>query len=266
MIDEEWASFFQQNPPRRINITLYGVNNETYEKLCHYKEGFDKTIKAIKLWKKHGIDVRLGSSVTNKNKEDLETFFEIRKELEIFAIADTYMVSATREREREFSYETRMSPEEAAQYRMIALKETIGEENFPEYLFRKIFEVEHIMPEDTPGTVTCYAGNCSFAVSWLGEMHPCVTMTIPVANVFEMGFKKAWKHIAEETKCIKTSLKCQKCNLRPICKNCAGNAFVETGAYDGTPDYLCRYAKENYRLMLLEAEKYKEVTENELDY
>ena len=29
LIDEDWADFFAQFPPRRINITLYGKDNET---------------------------------------------------------------------------------------------------------------------------------------------------------------------------------------------------------------------------------------------
>ena len=36
LIDEKWADFFQKNLPRRINITLYGGNEKTYQDLCHY--------------------------------------------------------------------------------------------------------------------------------------------------------------------------------------------------------------------------------------
>ena len=39
LINEEWAEFFAKNKPRRINITLYGSKNETYENLCHMKDG-----------------------------------------------------------------------------------------------------------------------------------------------------------------------------------------------------------------------------------
>lgn len=42
LVDEEWAEFFAEHPPRRINITLYGTDEETYEKLCHYPGGFEK--------------------------------------------------------------------------------------------------------------------------------------------------------------------------------------------------------------------------------
>lgn len=258
LIDETWAKFFAENPPRRINITLYGVNKETYRDLCHYEEGYNRTLNAIQLLRERSLDVRVGCSVTNRNKNDLERFFEICHELDVAPIADTYMVSATRERERRFNYDSRLSPEEAAKYRMFVLEKMYGKENFKTYVKQKLFEIDNILPEDEPGKVSCYAGNCSFAISWLGEMHPCVTMTSPVANVFELGFVNAWKSIENQTSCIRTSVRCQKCNLRTICKNCAGNALVETGDYNGTPEYLCRLAREQERLLRIEAEKLKE--------
>lgn len=45
LIDEEWADFFAENLPRRINITLYGSDDTAYETLCHYPGGFEKTRK-----------------------------------------------------------------------------------------------------------------------------------------------------------------------------------------------------------------------------
>lgn len=39
LIDEELADFFAKNKPRRINITLYGTDEETYINLCHYPKG-----------------------------------------------------------------------------------------------------------------------------------------------------------------------------------------------------------------------------------
>ena len=96
------------------------------------------------------------------------------------------------------------------------------------------------------------AGNCSFAVNWQGEMRPCVTLEEPSVPVFETGFEAAWKKMAKEAKLLKGSEKCSKCSLRPICKTCVASAWLETGAYDGVPEYLCRYARE-YRRLLCEA-------------
>ena len=56
MIDEDLAAFFGKYKPRRVNITLYGTDEETYERLCHYPGGYEKTIRGIRLLQEQGVD------------------------------------------------------------------------------------------------------------------------------------------------------------------------------------------------------------------
>ena len=35
-----------------------------------------------------------------------------------------------------------------------------------------------------------------------------------------------------------------------LCRTCAASALLETGRYDGTPDYMCRYTAHTFRLLL----------------
>ena len=43
--------------------------------------------------------------------------------------------------------------------------------------------------------------------------------------------------------------------MRHLCRTCAASALLETGSYDGVPDYMCRYAEESLRLLREEWEK-----------
>ena len=67
--------------------------------------------------------------------------------------------------------------------------------------------------------------------------------------MFERGFEAAWQEIREKAKGLHMNEKCGGCPLRPLCKVCPAAARLETGAYDGVPEYLCRNAKELYRLL-----------------
>ena len=96
------------------------------------------------------------------------------------------------------------------------------------------------------------AGNCSFAVNWQGEMRPCVTLEEPSVPVFETGFEDAWEKVSKESKAFRVNEKCIKCRLRPICKTCVASAWLESGAYDGVPEYLCRYAEAYQNLLYAE--------------
>ena len=71
----------------------------------------------------------------------------------------------------------------------------------------------------------------------------------PSVPVFDVGFETAWKYIVGEIEKIKLSSTCSQCRLRRICDVCAASALLETGRYDGVPEYMCRYTKETYRLL-----------------
>ena len=99
LIDEEWADFFAENKPRRINITLYGASNETYERLCHYPGGFDKAVNGIRLLQERNIDVKVNGSLAKANVEDRIKIIEIGESLDAPVRIDTYMYPSVRERD-----------------------------------------------------------------------------------------------------------------------------------------------------------------------
>lgn len=69
LINEEWADFFAKHKPRRINITLYGADDQAYGKLCHYPAGFQKTVNAIRMLRDREIDVKINGSITSKMRK-----------------------------------------------------------------------------------------------------------------------------------------------------------------------------------------------------
>ena len=260
LIDEDLAEFFGKHKPRRVNITLYGTDEETYANLCHYPGGYEKTLRGIRLLRENGVDVKVGGSLARANRDDLDKLLDIGEELGVPVRVDTYMMPATRERDLPYNLQARLDPEEAARARIHALKREMGPELFPAYVRQSIEKAEHPEPaEEKPGHMACMAGQCSFTINWQGQMRPCVVMSEPEVSVFEAGFEAAWKYIAEETWKILLNAKCSTCRVRYLCRTCAAGALLETGSYAGVPDYMCRYAKESLRLL---EEEEKEIQEN----
>lgn len=249
LIDEVWADFFGEYKPRRINITLYGADDQAYRELCHYPGGFNKVMHAVNLLKEREVDVKLSSSLTRANQKDMARIIDLGEELGIPVRVDTYMMPAVRERNRPYDEQSRLDPISAARIRIQALKQEMGKDLFEEYVRKIIFEVEHILPEEGPGRVHCLAGNCSFTINWQGFMRPCVVMSEPSVSVFEEGFSSAWEKTSAAVSEIRTSVKCNACRYRPICRTCCASALLEEGSYDAVPEYMCEYAKESYRLI-----------------
>lgn len=256
LIDEDLAEFFGKYKPRRVNITLYGTDEETYANLCHYPGGYEKTLRGIWLLREQGVDVKVGGSLALANRDDLDKLLDIGEELDIPVRVDTYMMPATRERDLPYNMQSRLNPEEAARARIRALKREMGPELFPQYVRQSVERADHPEPaEAKPGHMSCMAGQCSFTINWQGEMRPCVILTEPAISVFEVGFEAAWKYIVEETRKILLNEKCSTCHMRHLCRTCAASALLETGSYDGVPDYMCRYAGESLRILREEWEK-----------
>ena len=248
LLDEEWADFFGKYKPRRINITLYGSSDDAYEKLCHYPGGFSKTVDAIRLLRSREVDVKINGSVTKYNRDDMEAIYEIGRKLDVPVHMDTYMLPGIHERGLPFEEQSRLKPEDAAAAEICMRRSEMAPEDFRRYAKEILARTEQ---RDVvyPDRITCLAGSCSFAISWRGEMRPCVTFEEPAVSVFENGFEAAWQEISRKAKNLKISETCVRCPLRPACKTCAASACLETGRCDGVPEYLCRYAEESVRLL-----------------
>lgn len=256
LIDEKMAAFLGKYKPRRVNVTLYGTDDESYGKLCHYPDGFQKTIQGIRLLRKYGVDVKVGCSLAKANREDLDRILDIGEELDVPVRVDTYMMPATRERELPYKRQSRLDPEEAAAARVHALKREMGTELFAGYVKASVERADvPQMTSDQSRHIACMAGQCSFSVNWQGKLQPCVILDQPAADVFEMGFQSAWEHVVKETDGILLSSKCSSCRIRHLCRTCAASAIFESGSYDGVPEYMCRYAEETLRILQQEWER-----------
>lgn len=201
LIDEAWADFFAENKPRRINITLYGASNETYERLCHYPGGFDKAVNGIRLLRERNIDVKVNGSLAKANVDDRMKIIELGESLDAPVRIDTYMYPSVRERNHAYNNQARLDPEMAAKARVEVLRREMGEEVFAQYRKIQLDEAENTPEgEAVPGQMTCRAGKSSFVVNWQGEMRSCVVLDKPSIPLRDVEFEEAWKFTKKEGK------------------------------------------------------------------
>ena len=250
LIDEDWARFFGQYKPRRINITLYGPNEEAYENLCHYGAGYERTINAIRLLREQGVEVRVSLTITRENAPHLPRLIEMVHELGAAILTDSYVMPVTRERTLPFNEQSRLLPEEAAAARLFALRSTMPPPAYVRMLMEQLYLVKNPLPQDGPLHPSCRAGVCSCMINWQGELRPCVALSEPSFPAFEMGFAAAWQQLHQQFTQLVLSSRCAQCRLRPVCLVCAASAISETGSIDGTPEYMCRHAAHSMRIMI----------------
>ena len=148
LIDDEWSDFFAAHPPRRINIPLYGADPKTYRSLCHYEQGFDRTVAAIQKLTSKGVMVKLNHSVTHQNYDQLGKIMTIADELHVPIKVDSYMYPSVRERLRPYNHNARVTAEEMAQIDEELNKRSLPSETYHEYCRKRLVEAfRTLLPE-----------------------------------------------------------------------------------------------------------------------
>lgn len=240
MLNGEVRQRLLENPPTRINISLYGGMADTYRAMCG-RNCFDSVVENIRAIKQAGVDVRLNVSITPWNCRDIEAIYEISQRLDVPMKASTYMYPPVRLPDG--SRQNRLSPWDAAKYSVAwdALRLT------PEEFAQRAQSIMRLCAVEQEGCsadleegVSCRAGTTSFWLTWDGRMLPCGMMPGPEVYPLEEGFEQAWKTLRIKTKEITGAAQCQQCPQRELCGACAAVRVTETGRFDGVPEYMCQ--------------------------
>lgn len=242
LIDEEMVRILQAHKPRRVNLTLYGGNEETYGRLCHNRHGYQQSMDALRRLKEADIDTKLNVSVVRKNVEDYDDIIRTAQELDIPAEVNAYMFPQSRpecEGLRDLEAE-RLTPEEAARIEMryLAYKEGDGYARYMEGLKHGLALAEGAKACG----VDCRAAKSSCWINWRGTLTPCVAMDQPAVDIHTTPMAIAWQQIVEGTAQLPLHTECEGCRLRHLCNVCYAAAQCEKNSC-GNLDYLCRMSK-----------------------
>lgn len=235
-----------ENPPFRMNISLYGGCNETYKGMCGLP-AFDTVVENIRAIKEAGIDIRINLSITPHNRQDIEKIYRVCEELQLNVKASSYMYPSIRVNGEQYGCGNRLSPQDAAacSVQWDLLRFTPEEFEARAMNMKDLIAVdEPECPADPDEGVACRAGSSSFWLTWDGRMLPCGMMPGPTAYPLEVGFDTAWETIRAETAKIRIPAQCTACPKRPVCPVCAAVCVTETGSFDKVPTYVCRQTDE----------------------
>lgn len=238
-----------EDPPFRINISLYGGSDETYRGMCG-PGAFDDVIGNIRALKAAGIDVRLNVSLTQYNRHDLGRIYELSRELGVHMKATGYMYPSIRVNGEKYGCGNRMSAVEAAHCNVEWDTLRFTPEEFSQRarsMEALTFEAENECGIDADEGVSCRAGSTSFWLTWDGRMLPCGMMPRPTVHPLKVGFADAWAEIRRATREIRMPAKCSSCSLKKMCCVCAAVTVTETGEFSGVPEYVCEMTRESVR-------------------
>ncbi len=215
LLNEEKIKFLQLHPPKDIQISLYGSNDDGYENVTG-KRCFNTVINNIKAAKSACLPVRIAITPSVYMKADAENIIKLAHKLEIpFSINWSL-------------FDPRESTGRKGQCADISTDDYVRLYRLQWQLTgRKFFHNEPSELSDFGGKnkgqgkgLYCGGGRSSFSVGFDGKMYICGMLRDTVAYPLETGFCSAWKKINNAAENYSVPLECVGCKYRASCPTC----------------------------------------------
>lgn len=241
LIDDKIIDLFVNYPPLKVDITIYGMTEETYEKVTRVKGSYKKFMTAIKKLKESNIPFELKTVVLTVNKDEV---FLMKKFAEDMGIAFRYSFNISPMMNGDSStIQYRISPEEAIKFDYMD----------PD---RKYFwscmknkpntSLESFREGDSYRVYLCRAGKNSFLIDASGKLYACVRERCHGYDVLSGTFKDGWNNyimcnIRKRT--ASPDYPCVKCEHLKYCDHCPADFELENGSPDIPSSFRCQVAR-----------------------
>lgn len=242
LLDEKRIQFFKSHMPSTVQVTLYGCNDDVYERVTG-RRVFSTVTDNIKKAIEAGIPV--GLSITPSTYLGEAIIETIRVAC---GLCKSVTINNCLNAPREETGRSEQKDEMDINLYIRALKYLC------EIRGNKTTEIEEDKLPPLGGSshetaecgLVCGGGRSSFAIDWKGTMMPCVDFTRIQAYPLKDGFLDAWYKVNREANDWPRVPECDGCAYADACNLCAVNMyqFAEPGKL---PVGMCERTREMVR-------------------
>lgn len=247
LMNEEHLALFKKYPPRDIEVTVYGVTRETYEKVTRNPGAFNKFIRGLDMLMKAGVRFRLKAMAIQSNLHEQAAIAEFcRAHTKDYFRFDPQL---------HLRFDGNPARNEEIRAERVTPEQFIALENADEQRMGWLTKHCHTLIDDKFAhhgcnhLFHCNAGNNSFDVSYDGRFRLCSSLWAEgtTCDLKTVTLADAWKNLIPRVRDMRSNRKeflesCRKCPIINLCLWCPAHAHLETGAMDGATPLLCAIA------------------------
>jgi radical SAM protein with 4Fe4S-binding SPASM domain len=247
LVDEEHVRLFKRHPPRDIEVTVYGVTRETYERITRVPGSFAAFMRGLGLLLESGVSVRLKAMALRSNKAELPQIAEFcRARTKDYFRFDPFLhYRFDRDPERNADIEAeRLTPAE-----IVALEQGDPERFEAMEKHRDEFVMPAASDHGCQHLFRCGAGKRNFVVGHDGRFKICLSLLHPdfLFDLRKGSLEEAWRGFVPRVLARKSDRgdylsRCSRCPIINLCLWCPANAHLESGELDAPVEYFCRVA------------------------
>ena len=248
LIRDEHIALFRKYPPRDIEITVYGVTAETYERVTRRPGSFAAFTNGLNRLLENGARVRLKAMAIRSNFQELpaiaafcrahtKDYFRFDPQLHLRFDRDEGC--NTEIRAERLTPEEIVALERADDERLSALQkgcDKLINEGFTHIGCDHLFH--------------CGAGNGSFNVSYDGKFRLCSSLWAPetMYDLRHGTLREAWEQFVLKVRDMRSQRReylerCRRCTMINLCLWCPAHSWLETGEMDTPVEYFCQVAR-----------------------
>ena len=233
LITEEIADYLVQWPPFKVEITLYGVTSETYERVTGISGSFKHCKRGINLLLKRQLPLGLKTIAMTLNKDELWKIKEYAEKLGVKFRFDPILNPRLDGSKTPCDF--RLSPKEVVKLDLADEKRVKEWRDFCE---------KFVGPSQSDNLYICGAGVSSFHIDPYGQMSVCIMSRFRGYDLRCGSFEKGWYKSIPEFLTLKPNgnYKCGQCKLISLCGQCPGWGWLENGNPEISVEYLCQIA------------------------
>jgi radical SAM protein with 4Fe4S-binding SPASM domain len=234
LITRPIADYLAEWRPFKIEITLYGATQETYERITAVPGSYARCMTGIQLLVERNLPLGLKTMLMTLNRHELDRMQALADNLGAEFRFDPILNAALDGSNRPAGL--RLTPEE-----VVAVEKTDPgrSRSWPER-YRQTAGMEI---SGRP-LYLCGAGKNSFHIDAAGRLSQCLTARNPSYNLREGNFSEGWEQFLPDlvTRQYSEAFPCRACALRMVCPQCPAIGATEMGNPEKPVDYLCRVA------------------------
>ena len=235
MVTERIADLLAEFPPQLVEISVYGHTRETYERVTRVPGSFDRCREGIARLVARRVPLKLKTMALTINHHEVADMERFAAELGTTFRFDGLLnprvdCGANRNGDLQLSPEQIVALDLENPKRLADLRDFMDRACAPQ----PGAAAEHVY--------TCGAGENSFTVDPYGGLQMCQLSRRNTYELAQGSFAHAWGSYfprLRERKWQSNDV-CRRCNLMPLCGNCAGAAEMETGDAEGLIAHFCR--------------------------
>lgn len=246
LLTEKHAALFKRYPPREVEVSVYGISEETYERVTRKPGSYAAFRRGLDLLLTNRIPVRLKAMALRSNVHELPEIaaFCRAHTMDYFRFDPLLHLRYDRDPRRNAEIiAERLPPAEVARI------EAEDPERSREMRMHCSELVQSPTQQRSNHLFACGAGRESCSISYDGTFRLCSGLSAPgtTADLRKVPLAEAWNRLVPRVRGLRASDEkflqtCRTCPLVNLCLWCPAHGYLESGRMDSWNESFCAVA------------------------